>query len=375
MALPLSSKNGTKQKAIPSHQRSRRSFAGTFERDHAETIAAMDSGGHDIPRQKPRIRLALRNVGIRRDSIPVNLIDPLGGSEVVQLPCKVDARVALGGERRGIHVSRIGDLLSQLSARSFVSLSEYSAELLRCLRTTQAAESATVAVEGVLTYFERVKGVKEKGSLEHLTLSGGASSSGEQTTSSSGIGFNHITACPCVQETYRHSFSSQERSLGKGKLQLITHTQRCQTRIALVNLERVPSLTELLAAIDAVVVRSQNTLPREFELLNVHRAHAEPQFLEDVLRDLLRAVYSVVRPISARGGIEISSISLESIHDFDLHGEIAFSIKELDRAFASSASNQAMNGKHSSEAPAARKANTISVRSASGTRRKKPRSR
>src|SRR5205085_4906803 len=36
---------------LPRHQRSRRSFAGTFERDHEQTIAAMDKGGHDIPNQ------------------------------------------------------------------------------------------------------------------------------------------------------------------------------------------------------------------------------------------------------------------------------------------------------------------------------------
>jgi GTP cyclohydrolase-4 len=305
----------------------------------------MDSGGHDIPRQRPKTALSLRTVGVRREAIPVLVIDPFGGEDPVQLSCAIEAQVGLDSERRGIHVSRIGDLLAQLSGKVFPSVTDYAAELLDRLLRAQNGQTGSVTVEGVLTYFERVSGVKEKGSLEHLTLHGHVSGSGGRTSASAGIGFNHITACPCVQETYRHSFSSDTRSSRGRKLQLITHTQRCRTRINLINVKRYPTLPDLLGAIDAVAVRSQNTLPREFELLNVYRSHAEPQFLEDVLRELLRAVYDVVRPLSSKGELEISSVSMESIHDFDMHGEIAFPLKELDKAFRHRVSGGSINGK------------------------------
>ncbi len=305
----------------------------------------MDSGGHDIPRQRPKTALALRTVGVRREAIPVLIADPFGSGAPVQLSCAIEARVGLDKKRRGIHVSRIGDLLAQLSGKVFPSVKDYAAELLERLVRTQNGESGSVTVEGVLTYFERVSGVKEKASLEHLTLHSHVSCFGGRTIASTGIGFNHITACPCVQETYRHSFSSGARSARGRKLQLITHTQRCRTRINLIDILRFPSLPDLLGAIDAVVVRSQNTLPREFELLNVYRSHAGPQFLEDVLRELLRAIYNVVRPLSSEGEIEISSVSMESIHDFDMHGEIAFPLKELDKTFRHRVSGSSINGK------------------------------
>ena len=305
----------------------------------------MDSGGHDIPRQRPKTALALRTVGVRREAIPVLIADPFGSDAPVQLSCAIEARVGLDKKRRGIHVSRIGDLLAQLSGKLFPSVTDYAAELLERLLRAQNSQTGAVTVEGVLTYFERVSGVKEKGSLEHLTLHGHVSCSGGRTQASAGIGFNHITACPCVQETYRHSFSSDSGSPRGRKLQLITHTQRCRTRINLIDVKRYPTLPDLLGAIDAVVIRSQNTLPREFELLNVYRSHAEPQFLEDVLRELLRAIYTVVRPLSSKGEIEISSVSMESIHDFDLHGEIAFPLKELDKAFRHRAPDSSLNGK------------------------------
>src|ERR1700731_4720444 len=134
MSLPHStSKNGSHRKPLPAHQRSRRSFAGTFERDHSETIAAMDSGGHDIPRQRPKTALALRTVGVRREAIPVLIVDPFGGEDPVQLSCAIEARVGLDRERRGIHVSRIGDLLAQLSGKVFPAVRDYAAEFLERL--------------------------------------------------------------------------------------------------------------------------------------------------------------------------------------------------------------------------------------------------
>lgn len=100
---------------------------------------------------------------------------------------------------------------------------------------------------------------------------------------------------------------------------------------AQVEVEGVFTYLENVACIDGVVVRSQNTLPRELELLNVFRA----QFVEDAIRDLLREVYRLVRPRSSDGTLSIKSISMESIHDFDMEAEIEFSLRELDGIFGS----------------------------------------
>jgi GTP cyclohydrolase FolE2 len=140
-----------------------------------------------------------------------------------------------------------------------------------------------------------------------------------------------------VQETYRNSFLPDKplpHPAGDGEhIPLLTHSQRCQTQVMISGATETPPLPELLACIDAIVVRSQNTLPRDLELLNVYRAHARAQFVEDALRDLLLGLYQVVRMRSAEGAISIKSISFESIHDFDLEAEIEFSLRELDEIF------------------------------------------
>jgi GTP cyclohydrolase FolE2 len=323
---------------VPRHQRSRPSFSQTFERGHEETIAAMDRGGHDIPNQSPSTPLRLKRVGVKRHSIPVRVADPFGSGSPVVLSCSVEAFLSLAPERRGIHVSRIGDLLARLSEHVYPSLQDYAVKASALLRSGQDSDSARVAVEGVLTYLENVSGVKKKASLEHLEIFAECDFHHGRTSVSHGVGFSHITACPCVQETYRNSFAKGQPSLLKGRsgkgMPLLTHTQRCQTRIQIANVSEPVTLSALLSCIDGVVVRSQNTLPREFELLNVYRAHARPQFLEDALRDLLVGVYRLLPKPSAEGALLIQTVSMESIHDFDMEGEIEFSVKELDRIFA-----------------------------------------
>ena len=113
---------------------------------------------------------------------------------------------------------------------------------------------------------------------------------------------------------------------------MATHTQRCHTRIAIAPCATPVPLAGLLATVDRVVVRCQNTLPRDLELLAVHRAHREPQFVEDVLRDLLAAVHQSIRDGHPDATIRIRATSFESIHDFDLDGEVVASVRELDGA-------------------------------------------
>ncbi len=322
----------------PSHQRSRRGFNQTFARTAEQTIAAMNDGGHDIPNQAARLPLQIRRMGLTRSSIPVRLTDPLGGSGTVDLSCDVDTFVDLAAERRGIHVSRIGDLLARLAGETYSSLSHYARRVHDELRVVQESETASVAVRGVLTYLEQVRGVKNKASLEHLELAAEAVTRNGVATFSQSVGFSHITACPCVQETYRNSFGPDHealnRVLSETRMPLLTHSQRCRTTITIAGAERPIPLEPLVACLDQVVVRSQNTLPREFELLNVHRSHVKAQFLEDVIRELTYSVYRLIARDHPNATIRIQSSSMESIHDFDLEGEIEFKVAELDRIFA-----------------------------------------
>ncbi|MDF0552319.1 GTP cyclohydrolase, FolE2/MptA family [Kamptonema sp. UHCC 0994] len=75
-------------------------------------------------------------------------------------------------------------------------------------------------------------------------------------------------------------------------------------------------------------------MPHDLELLTVYRAHRKPQFLEDALRDLLKSLYTELQDQPECAKVHIQSLSMESIHDFDLDGAIEYSIGELNQIFS-----------------------------------------
>lgn len=317
---------------LPRHARERQVFEQVFGRSQQATLAAMDAAGDDVPDQAPRLALPLRRMGVQRSAIPVTIADPFDRRRTTQLSCSVSAHASLEAGRRGIHVSRIGDALAQLSPQAFASLQDYASALCVQVAQAQGSTAAEVRVGGVLSYLEPLAGLKDKASIEHLELSAQASLADGALQVSSGLAFNHITACPCVQQTYKHSFDDGQRlprQLAEQGIPLVTHSQRCRSGITITGAAPPLALPDLLAAVDRAVVRCQNTLPREQELLAVHRAHREPQFLEDALRELLRAACELLVRDHPSALIQVRSTSMESIHDFDLSGEVGGSVAEL----------------------------------------------
>jgi GTP cyclohydrolase FolE2 len=79
----------------------------------------------------------------------------------------------------------------------------------------------------------------------------------------------------------------------------------------------------VLAALDTVLVRTCNTLPRDLELACVFRAHQRPQFIEDAVRAAAVAVAGALMPGVRFRRLAVRSRSLESIHEFDLDASLA----------------------------------------------------
>jgi len=323
---------------LPFYTRQRLQFHEIFQRTALETINSMNQNGQDVANQLAVHPLTLPRMGISRHSIPVMICNPLGGSEIIHMSCNVKVHVNLSADKRGIHVSRLGDTLARLTGVPYQSLQDYADQLCKSVKISQEATDAHVEVEGVFSYLEEVNGVKLKRSLETFVLTAESHFVDDCLTYSNGIGFNHITACPCVQATYKESHAEDSteflQELVNQRMPLLTHSQRCHTRITMQGMNAPLSIPTLLNCIDTVVVRCQNTMPRDLELLTVYQAHRKPQFLEDVLRDLLKSLYTEFQDEPERAKVRIQSLSMESIHDFDLDGEIEYSIGELNQIFS-----------------------------------------
>jgi GTP cyclohydrolase IV len=322
---------------LPTHSRKHPAFEAIFPNSIRETIDSMDNAGDDIPTQLPSVPLAIRRVGLSRSYVPASIYDPFGTTRRVTLSCAIDVALEVSSTQRGIHVSRIGDIIASHARKEFRSLEEYATLIAQEVSKSHQTRAVSVKVSGVLTYLEDFEYIKRKSSLEHLILTAEAQYSDGRFFITTGCGFTHITACPCVQATYRHSITPLNNSKPVADVDqnfpVFTHSQRCSTHLSISSQSKPPPLSQLLDAIDDVVIRSQNTLPRGIELLNVVQAHMRPQFLEDVLRDLVHSVYLLIQRFSPETRILVESTSMESIHDFDLSGVIEYSLSDLHLAF------------------------------------------
>ena len=322
-------------KFLPTHARRLPRFDATFGAAQSDVLGAMDAAGDDIPYQRPEIGLALPGVGLVRDHVPLRLRDPFGSGHELTLDVSLQLGTEVPADKRGIHTSRIGSLLAESVQEVHGSLQEYAHTLAGRLSAAEYGGDAAVVARGTMSYLERVEGWKddkEKTSLEHLDLHATSTLRRGVWSDAAGFGFNHITACPCVQQTYKHALQQAKGDISAALAQvapLLTHSQRCQSRVTLHHLPGPLPFLRLFEAVDAVVYRVQNTLPREFELHLVYRAHDNPQFIEDAARQMAAAVARALGPEYEGTRLGLHSTSMESIHDFDIVSELELPLPAL----------------------------------------------
>ncbi len=324
---------------LPRFNRNWAGFSEVFGVSADRVIPSMNNGGDDIPEQEPKYNISLNSVGVSRNNIPVQILDPFGSGKAVQVSCSVVAETALPYYKRGIHMSRIGDIFANLTQKVFDSLQEYSLNVANLLTDLEYGGLSKVEVKGELSYLEQVEGwkpEKNKVSLEHIGLTATTHTKHEKNyIQNAGIEISNITACPCVQSTYRHTLLQSNSELNKHLINpLITHSQRCRTKVEILNIHEQMNIPikEILNQIDLGIVRVQNTLPREYELLMVYQAHMYPQFIEDVVREIAVKVSQVTRENFPNSSIKVTSQSMESIHDFDIQALLEDSIENLSNA-------------------------------------------
>ena len=310
-------------------------FETTFGAPAEDVLRAMDEAGDDIPYQRPQFGIALPRVGMLREHVPLRLRDPFASGREVSLDARVRLLTEVPADKRGIHTSRIGSLLAAGVQEVHGSLQEYVRWLAAALSAEEYGGGAEVQASGTLSYLERVEGWKDdkhKVSLEHVGLSATATLQQGQWRESAGFVVQHITACPCVQQTYKHALLQAHGDIDTALEQvapLLTHSQRCSTRIEVRNLGGLLPFQSLFAAVDGCVFRVQNTLPREFELHLVYRAHQSPQFIEDATRQIASGVARALGKEFAGSTLVLESTSMESIHDFDIVSELETPVAEL----------------------------------------------
>lgn len=285
--------------------------------DHARVLAE----GIDIPRQQPSFALPLPEVGICGKTVWVRLPEGL-------MPFSARLEVNLAAEIRGIHMSRMEEVVAALHDREFADLREYGLQLGREMMARQGASSGRVRLVGQLPLIRtaRVSGRQSVDSIA-VSLDLKLAGQGEEMKSVAvlGVGVAHITACPCTQ-AYNQTLFRKEGE----ECPLPTHSQRSQTTLSLQSAGLSPSIAELLACLEEALHVTQDLLKRTDEAQLVYTSHSLPQFAEDAVREVARRAGERFGRVLPPGTlVVIESLSLESIHIHDVCCRLETTLAEI----------------------------------------------
>ena len=287
--------------------------------DHARVLAE----GIDIPQQQPSFGLPLPEVGICGKTVWVRLPEGL-------IPFTARLEVNLAAQVRGIHMSRMEEVIAALYDKEFSDLREYGLQLGREMMARQGASSGRVRLAGQLPFIRTAR-VSGRQSVDSIAVSLDLKLAGQgeelESVAMFGVGVAHITACPCTQ-AYNQTLFRKEGD----DCPLPTHSQRSQTTLSLQSADLSPSIAELLACLEAALHVTQDLLKRTDEAQLVYTSHSLPQFAEDAVREVARcAGERFGRALPPETLVVIESLSLESIHIHDVCCRLETSLAEIVR--------------------------------------------
>jgi GTP cyclohydrolase I/GTP cyclohydrolase-4 len=287
--------------------------------------------GDDVQAQVPSVPIGLSRVGVTGVEKVVRIHEELF---FARLSCFVD----LSSGQKGAHMSRfeevvneaIGEVVLSESPFRAETLAQHIAELVRARQNALRAE-VTIAARYPEHKPAPVSGV---GTQEIYTLHGRAVAYEHGTRRIVGVSATGITACPCAQELVAgrarerllaDGFSAQEIGRILAQVPVATHNQRGLGTL------QIGCIEECVAEIDAasllaIVESSMSSevyelMKRSDEVAVVEKAHANPRFVEDCVREMIAGVVARFPELDGASFVSARQENLETIHQHNVVAE------------------------------------------------------
>ena len=316
--------------------------------------ASIAAASADVQAGRPAIEVSLTRVGVRGvekvlrvAAAPGSRSDAEAGNlYFAELECLVD----LNPQQAGVHMSRFEEIVNEaidgVVLAETLRAEELAGQIAEQVRERQNALRAEVTIAA--RYPETVRTPSsDLPTQEIYTLFGTAVASERGTRTLTGVEAQGMTACPCAQELL--TGRSRERLLADGfdddeieriftAVPVATHNQR---GIGSLHIGRTEGATLELDARDLLRIVEQSMSSEIYELMKrsdeadvVEKAHRNPRFVEDVVREMIRRVAAAYPQLAVDGFILARQENLETIHRHTVvaerSGELAEILAELE---------------------------------------------
>ena len=296
------------------------------------------TGSRDVQASRPNTEVSLTRVGVRGVE---KVIHVANGLYFADLTCFVD----LNPRQAGVHMSRfeevVNEAIDEVVSHETLRAEELAARIAEQVRERQAGLRAEVRIEA--RYPETVT-APESGlpSQEIYKLHGIAVASERGTRTLTGVEAHGMTACPCAQEELTgrarerlvdDGFSAEEIERIFASVPVATHNQR---GIGELHLGVPEGVEEDIDVRDLLHIVEQSMSSEIYELMKrtdeasvVEKAHRNPRFVEDVVREMVRRVAESYPALRDGGFLLARQENLETIHRHTVVAERAGLVEEV----------------------------------------------
>jgi GTP cyclohydrolase I/GTP cyclohydrolase-4 len=301
----------------------------------------------DAQAAAPATRVSLSRVGVTGVEKLIRV--SANGNESLfhaDLECLVD----LNPEQAGVHMSRfeevVNEAIEEVVLGEALRAEELAAHIAQQVRERQEGMRAEVQISA--RYPETVPTpVSGMPTQEIYTLFGTAVASERGTRTLRGVQAQGMTACPCAQgliedvareRLEEQGFDAEQIDRVLASVPVATHNQRGIGTLYVGSPEGWSvdiDARDLLRIVEGSMSSEiYELMKRSDERAVVEKAHANPRFVEDCVREMIRRVTEAFPELHADAFVEARQENLETIHRHNVvaerHGLISEITHELE---------------------------------------------
>ena len=287
-------------------------------------------GQRDTQLAPPAVSVALSRAGVTNLRRIISITD---GGKPELFYATLDLFADLSPDHAGVHMSRfsevVEDLAEGLTRRPFPDIESLAKRMAEEVVETQEALRAEVHIRAQSPITKQTP-MTHRPTEQLFTLVGIAAATRTRTRLLVGVEVNGLTVCPCAQDMVRgmsldrlcdNGYSQEEGERILSLLPIASHNQRGRGTL-LIGSERRLGAEDLVAIVEGSMSSEiYELLKRPDELYVVDKAHRNPRFVEDVVREMVRRVVETYPDLSDDSFLLARQENFEGIHEHNAYAE------------------------------------------------------
>jgi len=284
----------------------------------------------DTQKERPAVPVALSRAGVTNLRRIIAMKDG-GKSELFY--ATLDLFADLSPEHAGVHMSRFSEvvegLAEGLTRKPFADIESLAKRMAEEVVETQEALRAEVHIKAQSPITKQTP-VTHRPTEQIYTLVGIAAATRTRTRLVVGVEVNGLTVCPCAQDMVRgqsldrlleNGFSEEEGERILSLLPIASHNQRGKGTLLIGADSRLRAEDLVEIAEQSMSSEIYELLKRPDELYVVDKAHRNPRFVEDVVREMLRRVAEAYPDLADDAFVLARQENYEGIHEHNAFAE------------------------------------------------------